>query len=157
DVAAASGRLVGLELSGTEVEADRAVIDALREALLHLVRNAVDHGIEPPDERKRAGKPPEGTIRIAAVLRGADLRVTVHDDGRGLDTSAVRERLAARGMPVPDSEEELAEVLFLGGFSTRREATAISGRGVGLDAVRSAVQRVRGSVRVRWTPGVATT
>ncbi len=157
DVAASSGRLVRLELSGAEVEADRAVVDALREALLHLVRNAIDHGIEPPEERRMAGKPPEGTIRIAVTLRGSDLRVTVQDDGRGLDTIAVREQLAARGMPVPESEEELAEVLFLGGFSTRRETTEISGRGVGLDAVRAAVQRIRGSVRVRWTPGTATT
>ncbi|MHB1224124.1 MAG: hybrid sensor histidine kinase/response regulator [Gemmatimonadaceae bacterium] len=157
DVAAASGRLVALELAGTEIEADRAVIDILREALLHLVRNAVDHGIEPSDERVRLGKPPEGTVRVVATLRGADLRVTVHDDGRGLDTEAVRRQLAARGMPVPESEGELAEVLFLGGFSTRRETTTISGRGVGLDAVRSAVHRARGSVRVRWTADVGTT
>lgn len=157
DVAAASGRQVALELSGMEIEADRAVVDTLREALLHLVRNAVDHGIEPPAERVRLGKPPEGTVRVAAVLRGSDLRVTVHDDGRGLDTDAIRRQLAERGMPVPESEEELAGFLFLGGFSTRRETTTISGRGVGLDAVRGAVHRARGSVRVRWTAGVGTT
>ncbi len=157
DVATASGRLVRLELSGTEVEADRAVVDALREALLHLVRNAIDHGIESPAEREKAGKSPEGTIRIAATLRGADLRVTVQDDGRGLDTVAVREQLTARGMAIPENEDELAEVLFLGGFSTRRETTSISGRGVGLDAVRGALQRIGGSVRLRWTPGAATT
>lgn len=157
DIASASGKQVALQLAGTEVEADRAVLDALREALMHLVRNAVDHGIEPPDERVRAGKPREGTVRVTAQLRGAGIRVTVSDDGRGLDTGAVRRLLTARGLDVPESEEELAEVLFQGGFSTRSEATEISGRGVGLDVVRDSVERIRGSVRMRWDPGIGTT
>ena len=157
DVAAASGKRVRLELEGTDVEADRAVLDALREALLHLVRNAVDHGIEAPAERERAGKPAEGTVRVAAEVRGGAVRVTVADDGSGLDREAVSEQLAARGLPVPESDEELVDVLFQGGFSTRREATAISGRGVGLDVVKAAIERARGVVRVRWTAGVGTT
>lgn len=157
DIGAASGRQVVLQLAGTEVEADRAVLDALREALMHLVRNAVDHGIEPAEERARIGKPREGTVRVAARMMGAGIRVTVSDDGRGLDTDAVRERLAARGLEIPESEQELAEVLFQGGFSTRTEASEISGRGVGLDVVRSSVERIRGSVRVRWNPGQGTT
>ena len=156
DVAAAGSKRVRLELEGTDVEADRAVLDALREALLHLVRNAVDHGIEPPAERERLGKPAEGTVRVAAEVRGGAVRVTVADDGRGLDRDAVSEQLAARGLPVPESDDELVDILFQGGFTTRREATAISGRGVGLDVVKSALERARGVVRVRWTAGVGT-
>ena len=157
DVAAASGREVRLELRGGEVEADRAVIDGVREALLHIVRNAVDHGIEPPDERERRGKARAGTVEVAAALAGDRVVVTARDDGRGLDVAAIRAGLAARGREAPADDREAARALFEGGFSTRAAATEISGRGVGLDAARAAVERVRGTVRVEWTPGAGTT
>jgi two-component system, chemotaxis family, sensor kinase CheA len=157
DVAAASGREVRLELRGGEVEADRAVIDGVREALLHVVRNAVDHGIEPPEERQRRGKARTGTVEVAAALAGDQVVVTARDDGRGLDVAAIRAGLAARGREAPADDREAARALFEGGFSTRAAATQISGRGVGLDAARAAVERVRGTVRVEWTPGAGTT
>ncbi|HEY0971113.1 MAG TPA: hybrid sensor histidine kinase/response regulator [Gemmatimonadales bacterium] len=157
DVAAASGKEVELRITGGEIEADRAVLDAVRDALLHLVRNAVDHGIEAPDARERAGKPRRGVVEVAATVAGGQLRVTVSDDGRGLDVAAIREGLVRRGLPVPDDDRDVARMLFEGGFSTRREATTFSGRGVGLDVVRSVAGRVRGSVDVHWTPGAGTT
>lgn len=157
DVATVSGRLVDLVVEAEDVRVDRAIVDALREPLVHLVRNAVDHGIEPPAERIRAGKPERGTIRVQAVLRGGRLSVSVSDDGRGLDIPAIRAQLEQRGLDVALGERDLLRVLFAGGVSTRKEATAISGRGVGLDVVRATLEGIGGSVDVRWTPGQGTT
>jgi two-component system, chemotaxis family, sensor kinase CheA len=156
DVAAAGGKQVQLEIDGQDVEADRIVVDALREPLLHLVRNAVDHGIEDAAERQRRGKPPTGTVRVAAALEAGRLSVTVSDDGSGLDEDAVRQALRERGRAAPAGPRELAAALLHGGFSTRREASAISGRGVGLDIVRAAVERIGGTVDLRWQPGAGT-
>jgi two-component system chemotaxis sensor kinase CheA len=157
DIAVSVGKSVELVVEGQDVEADRTVLDALREPLLHLVRNAVDHGIETPPERTRAGKPAAGTVRVTAALRGDRLTVSVADDGAGLDIAAIREALAQRSRAVPEDDHDVARALFESGFSTRREATAISGRGVGLDIVRDAVQRMGGTVDVAWEPGQGTT
>lgn len=157
DVAAAAGKIVRFESSGTTLQADRVVLAQLREALMHLVRNAVDHGLEKPEVRRAAGKPEEGTIRVDARLVGDRIVVTLGDDGAGLDVASVRRRLAARGEVVPDDDRAVVRRLFMGGISTRTEATAISGRGVGLDVVRAVADRVRGSVDVTWTPGRGTT
>jgi two-component system chemotaxis sensor kinase CheA len=157
DVAAAAGREVRLVVRGGDVQADRGVIEGLREALLHLVRNAVDHGIEPPEEREARGKPRAGTLTVSAALHRERMTVTVEDDGRGIDTGAVRAALERRGLPVPADERELGRSLFAPGLSTRTEATRISGRGVGLDAVRAAAERVRGTLDVTWTTGAGTT
>jgi two-component system chemotaxis sensor kinase CheA len=157
DVAAASGKEVKLVVRGGDVQADRGVIEGLREALLHLVRNAVDHGIEAPGEREARGKPRAGTLVVSAALHRERMTVTVEDDGRGIDTGAVRAALQRRGMPVPTDERELARALFASGLSTRTEATRISGRGVGLDAVRAAAERVRGTLDVTWTTGAGAT
>ncbi len=156
DLATTAAKEVELEVVGGDVEVDRAVLDGLREALLHLVRNAVDHGIESPVERERAGKP-RGKVSVAAALRGDRLTVAVSDDGTGLNVAAIRAQLERRGLPVPTDERELARTLFEGGLSTQGEVTAISGRGVGLDIVRAAVERIRGSVAVVWTAGRGTT
>jgi two-component system, chemotaxis family, sensor kinase CheA len=153
DVAASEGKRVSLELGGQDVEADRIVVDALREPLLHLVRNAIDHGIEAPAERARRGKPEEGTVRVHAELEGGRLTVTVSDDGAGVDEDAVRAALRSRGRQVGAGRDALAAALLRGGFSTRREASAISGRGVGLDLVRSAVERIGGSLHLEWRAG----
>jgi two-component system chemotaxis sensor kinase CheA len=157
DVAAAENKQVQLTIEGADVEADRMVIDTLRDPLLHIVRNAVDHGIESPAARRAAGKPPQGSVRVAADLAGGRLVVTVRDDGGGLDEDSVRRTLRERGRPVPTTSAELAEALLAGGFSTRRQATTISGRGVGLDIVRSALERIGGSVDVEWEAGRGTT
>lgn len=157
DVAAAEGKEVALSIEGTEAEADRMVIDTLRDPLLHLVRNAVDHGIETPAERERAGKPRQGRVRVSAELRGGRLVVTVEDDGAGLQEESIRRILRERNQPEPSTSIELADALLAGGFSTRRVPTEISGRGVGLDIVRSALERIGGTVDVEWSVGRGTT
>ena len=156
DVAASLGKEVQLVVEGQDVEADRTVLDALREPLLHLVRNAVDHGIEPAAGRERNGKPREAKVTVRAELAGDRLHVTVADDGAGLDVAAIRAALRERGRPVPDDDHEVAMTLFESGFSTRQVATAISGRGVGLDIVRTTVERLGGTVDVDWAPGAGT-
>lgn len=156
DLSVANGKEVRLELAGADVEVDRTVLDGLREAILHMVRNGVDHGIESPAVRERAGKPRSGVINVAAVVRGDRIAVTVADDGAGLDLDAIRTRLARLGHPVPTTEQELARTLFDDGFTTRSEATVVSGRGVGLDLVRVSVGRLGGSVDVTWTSGKGT-
>src|SRR6478672_4625047 len=133
DVGVQTGKTVRVIVTGERVEADRTVLEALREPLIHLVRNAADHGLETPAERARAGKPPEGTVRIEAALRGDRLTVTVGDDGRGLDVPAIRAALARKGRPVPTDEASVVRSLLGGQISTRTVATEISGRGVGLD------------------------
>lgn len=157
DVSAAAGKEVDLDVQGGATEVDRTVLDGLREALTHLARNAIDHGIEDPGKRAAAGKPRRGLLRLTAALQGDRVRVTLADDGAGLDIDAIRHQLVQRGLPVPEDPQELARAVFLGGLSTRSEATAISGRGVGLDIVSAAVQRIRGTVDVRSEPGRGTT
>jgi two-component system chemotaxis sensor kinase CheA len=156
DVAQASGKEAELTVRGGDVEADRAVLDGLKGPLLQLVRNAIDHGVEPPEERRRAGKPPRGRVEVAASLAGDRLVVTVSDDGAGLNVAAIREALARRGRAAPPEDREVVRELLAGGVSTRREADVVSGRGVGLDVVREAMQRLRGSLDVEWEPGRGT-
>ena len=157
DLAVAAGKEVELEVAGGDVHADRAVLDVLREALLHLVRNAVDHGIESPAERQRAGKPRRGRVSVGAAIAGDRVAVTVADDGAGLNVPALRALLERRGVPAPGDERELVRSVFEPGVTTRSEATTTSGRGVGLDIVRSAMTGIRGSVEVAWEPGCGTT
>lgn len=156
DVAAAVGKDVRLALRGTDVEADRAVLDGLREPLVHLVRNAVDHGVEAPEARVARGKSGQGTVTVSAVLRGDRLVVTVADDGAGVDEAALRHELRRAGRPVAAGRAAVASALLEGGITTRREASAISGRGVGLDVVRSAIERLGGTLDVDWTPATGT-
>jgi two-component system chemotaxis sensor kinase CheA len=157
DVATATGKQAELVTFGETVQADRAVLGQLHDALIHLVRNAVDHGIELPAQRRAAGKPEAGTVRVGASLIGDRIVVTVQDDGAGLDIGTMRRELTARGEVVPVDDRAVALRLFLGGVTTRATATSISGRGVGLDAVRAVAERVRGSVDVNWTRNGGTT
>ena len=157
DLARAAGKEVALAVEGAEVELDRPVLDALREPLLHLVRNAVDHGIEAPDWREQAGKARTGTIAVVASLQGHGVEVAVSDDGRGVDAAAVRASATRQGIGVPDDEDVLLELLFTPGLSTAPIVTEVSGRGVGLDAVRSSTEAVGGCVGVESTPGAGTT
>jgi two-component system, chemotaxis family, sensor kinase CheA len=157
DLAAATGKEVRFETAGDDLHVDRTVLDALRDAVLPLVRNAVDHGIEDPVERERVGKARGGTVRVAAELRGDRVVVSVSDDGAGLDLSGIRTQAEQAGRAVPPDDRALARTLLLGGLSTQTQTTEISGRGVGLDIVRAAVERTRGTVDVQWKTGYGTT
>lgn len=155
DLAASVGKTVEIVVTGGEVEIDRSVLENLKDPLLHLVRNAIDHGIEAPSQRG-SGKPETGCITISAAIRGARLEIAIADDGRGLDLGSIRDRLRTQGLPAPDDERELTEQIFAGGFSTARTVTALSGRGVGLEIVKARVRAMRGMVDVSFQPGRGT-
>src|SRR5262249_39677590 len=159
DLAAALGKRARLELEGEDTELDKLLVEALDEPLMHLVRNAVDHGIEPPDARAAAGKPADGVVRIAAAPRGNQVEIRVSDDGRGLDPARLRARAAERGLITPaeaDAMDDRAarELIFRAGFSTAAQVSEVSGRGVGMDVVRQTiVARLKGTIEVQSTPG----
>ncbi|HEV8635808.1 MAG TPA: ATP-binding protein [Chloroflexota bacterium] len=153
NVALADGKEAVLLTRGGEVEADSAVVDAAAEIVLQLVRNAVAHGIEPPDERAAGGKPRAGRIELAVHARGGWLELTVADDGHGVDEPALRARARERGLPEGLPTEEL---LFAPGVSTRRQADQLGGEGVGLDVVRARAAAAGGEVSVRWSAGAGT-
>lgn len=158
EVARAAGKQIDLLLDDGGAEADRQVLERLREVLLHLLRNAVDHGIELPDVRVARGKSATGHILLNAVVSGDYLTMTIEDDGDGIDLEAVRQRALSSGlMSETDlaraTEAELIDLIFLAGFSTRKVVSKMSGRGVGLDVVRSQVERMHGRVAVQSVAG----
>ena len=153
DLAAESGKLITLTIEGRETELDRGIVDLLGEPLVHLLRNAVDHGIEPPEERRRLGKPPEGTITLRARHEGNSIIIEVEDDGRGIDPEKVKRKAAERGLIGVEElklldDAEAFNLIFTPGFSTAEAVTSTSGRGIGMDAVKAAVERLKGSIRV---------
>ncbi|MEW5847813.1 MAG: response regulator [Myxococcota bacterium] len=156
DLAKAAGKEIDLVVEGADVELDRAILAGLRDPLLHLVRNAVDHGIETPAERIARGKPAHGCIRVAAVLKGTGVQVVVDDDGRGIDVDAIREQARKRNLPVPDDDRDVVRLIFLAGFSTSRLITELSGRGIGLDVVGHQIQALHGGVDLSFQPGRGT-
>lgn len=156
DLCADLGKEADLALQTGEIELDRSIIDGLRDPLLHLVRNALAHGIESPEQRTAADKPRRGTIEVQATVRGDAVEVCVGDDGRGLDLAAIRARALQHGRGAVQSEAELAGLIFEPGFSTQASVSALSGRGVGLDVVRSSVESMRGTVQVGFEPGKGT-
>jgi two-component system sensor histidine kinase and response regulator WspE len=162
DVARQLDKKANLEIVGRNTQMDRDIASALDSPLGHLLRNAVDHGLETPEDRRMAGKPEEGTITLEAKHRGGALVVTVRDDGRGIDVERLRARIVEKGLVDAEtadslSEAETLEFLFLPGFSTAAQITDISGRGVGLDVVQSTVQRAGGVVHVTSIHGQGTT
>jgi len=162
ELARSLGREVAVETAGEDTKLDRRIARELEEALIHAVRNAVDHGIEPPEVRRRAGKPETGTLRIAAHAAGRNVRLTIADDGAGIDAAAVAQAAVTRGLldegaATTLSEQEAVQLLFRPGFSTRAAASDVSGRGVGLDAVAAAVHRIGGRVDLDTVPGKGTT
>ena len=156
DVARGTGKKAELLVEGEDVEVDRAVLEGLKDPLIHLVRNAVDHGIETPEERESAGKDVVAKIKVSAELRGGHVSVVVADDGRGFDLERIREKVRARGLPEPADDRELARSVFLPGFSTTEFVTDVSGRGVGLDVVQSRIEALHGSVDVSFQSGTGT-
>jgi two-component system chemotaxis sensor kinase CheA len=160
DLARQLGRRVILEVSGGEIELDRSVLDRLGDPLLHLLRNAVDHGIEPPEVREAAGKPPHGTIRLTARRDRNTVVVEVSDDGRGVDREAVLRRAAQAGWAGEGEnldDDALLRLLARPGLSTAPEVTGVSGRGVGIDAVVHQVRSVGGATGLVSQPGMGTT
>jgi two-component system chemotaxis sensor kinase CheA/two-component system sensor histidine kinase and response regulator WspE len=158
DLAQEQGKEVTCAIEGADLGVDRAILLALGDPLVHLLRNAVDHGLEPPAERVRAGKPPAGRIAIAARLEGEQLALTVEDDGRGLDAAAIRAAALRLGVATEErlrvlDGPALHDLLFLPGFTTRAEPGEVSGRGVGLEVVRRRVTEVGGSAVVEAVPG----
>jgi len=158
DLARQLGKKVRLEIDGRHTDVDRDVAALLDAPLIHLVRNAVDHGVEAPADRARAGKPETGTIRLGASHRAGTLQLTLADDGRGVDVERVRSGIVERGLTDAAtaarlSEEEILAFLFLPGFSTAGRVTEVSGRGVGLDVVQDALKAIGGRVSVANAPG----
>ncbi|MGH9609381.1 MAG: chemotaxis protein CheA [Bryobacteraceae bacterium] len=159
DVSHKSGKQAELEISGAETELDRTIVEELADPLMHMVRNAVDHGIERPAERAAAGKPETARVSLRASHQGGNILIEIADDGRGLDRKKIlakaRERsLLDRGDQLPDSE--VFQLIFEPGFSTADRITDISGRGVGMDVVKKQVQKMRGRIEIRSTPGQGT-
>jgi len=162
DLSGALGKEVALEMTGEEVEVDRSVIERLADPMVHLLRNAVDHGLEAPKERLERGKPARGTIRIGASQKGSQIVIEVSDDGRGIDLARVRRKAAERGLVTAEEAARMGDdaavgLIFLPGFSTRDAATELSGRGVGMDVVKTNVARLNGFVEVTTRPGLGTT
>jgi two-component system chemotaxis sensor kinase CheA len=162
DLSSKLDKRVKLDLVGSETELDRTVVDALGDPLVHLVRNSLDHGLESAQERAAAGKDPEGTLQISARHAGGSVVIEVRDDGRGVDAQAVARKALAAGLIDAQTAQEVdvkaaVELLFASGFSTAETTSDISGRGVGMDAVRAKIRELGGEVVVDSVPGVGTT
>lgn len=157
DLARAQGKDISWDARGTDTELDRGVLNQLSDSLLHLVRNAVDHGIETPAEREAAGKPAQATVRLHAMQLGSEVIIAVTDDGNGIDVDLVRQRAVLQGVDTDGmSEHDLLQLTFRPGLSTTAFVTDVSGRGVGLDVVRANVEAGRGRVEVRSQAGEGT-
>lgn len=162
DIASPLGKQVELCMFGEDTEVDKSVIERLGDPLVHIIRNAVDHGIEPPSERTAKGKPERGMITIRAFQKGNQIIIEISDDGRGIDIERVKEKAIEKGIITQDealrmSDEAAIGIIFLPGFSTAEKATEISGRGVGMDVVKTNVAKLNGSVDASSRPGHGST
>lgn len=160
DLAAELGRDVDLITGGAETELDKTVLERLKDPLVHLLRNSIDHGIEPPEVRLQAGKPKRGRVSLTASHSGALVIIQVQDDGGGLDHEAIRAKAVALGLLAPDAEipdKELFGLIMSPGFSTAKEITNVSGRGVGMDVVKKSIEALRGSIVIDSQRGAGTT
>lgn len=161
DLARKANKEVELIIHGEDTELDRSVIDEIHDPLIHLIRNAIDHGIEPPEERVRAGKSPQGRVTLTARHEQGRIVLTVEDDGRGIDverlkSAAVQKGLLRESEAVALPREKAIDLIFASGLSTAKQVTEISGRGVGMDIVRNNIERINGSILVETTPGRGT-
>lgn len=161
DLSQALDRRVRLQMEGQETELDKSLLEAIKDPLTHAVRNALDHGIEPPAVREAAGKDPEGTLRLRAMQEGSHVLIEISDDGAGIAVEKVRDKAIERGLISADraalqSERELLQLIFLPGFSTAAAVTKVSGRGVGMDVVRTNVEKIGGKVEIDSRAGKGT-
>ncbi|MGA2102470.1 MAG: chemotaxis protein CheA [Candidatus Sulfotelmatobacter sp.] len=162
DVSRQCGHEVELALSGQDTDLDKGILDAIAEPLTHLVRNAISHGIESPEERRKAGKPAQGTVRLNAYHHGNQVIVEVSDDGRGIDVQKIRAKAIELGLTTPEeasrlTEAETLDFIFRPGFSTAEQVTEVSGRGVGMDVVQSVLHRLKAAISLETRPGQGTT
>ena len=162
DLARQSGKEINFIIEGEETELDRSLLEEITDPLIHLLRNAVDHGIESREERINKGKPPQGKVILRAYQEENSVVIVVEDDGRGLDVEKIKDKVVGMGLVTPEevskmSEREIVDFIFYPGFSTSDEVTEVSGRGVGMDVVKRNIERVNGQVRVESQLGVGTT
>ncbi len=162
DLSQSLGRRVRLQVEGQDTELDKSLLEAIKDPLTHAVRNSLDHGIEPPEERQAAGKDPEGTLKLKASQEGSHVVIEVSDDGAGINVEKVRQKAVERGLITADrvahlAERELLQLIFLPGFSTAAAVTNVSGRGVGMDVVRTNVEKIGGKVEIDSRAGKGTT
>jgi len=160
DLAKNSGKEVNLKMSGKDTEIDRNVVDELYEPMVHMIRNSVDHGIETPEERRKAGKSKIGEIHLHAYHQGGNIIVEISDDGRGLDKDRIIEKARAKDIITDESklsESEIYNLIFQPGFSTAKQVTDVSGRGVGMDVVKKAIEKLRGKVEINSSSGRGST
>jgi two-component system chemotaxis sensor kinase CheA len=162
DVAKQCGKDVALEMSGQNTDLDKGILDSLAEPLMHLVRNAVDHGVGSPEERLAMGKPARGTVYLNAYHQGTQVVIEVRDDGRGIDLALVRAHAVKKGIVKPEEAQRLSDqdalnLIFESGFSTAAEITEVSGRGIGMDVVRTVMDRLKGTIHVSSQKGRGTT
>ncbi|MCC8165813.1 MAG: chemotaxis protein CheW, partial [Planctomycetes bacterium] len=160
DAARASRKMLDINMRGIDTQVDRSIVESLSAALIHIIRNAVDHGIETTDVRRRAGKPERGSIVISASRTNSDIIIELGDDGRGFDLKAIHDKAVAMGKITPDatlSNEELADLVFLPGLSTAKKITGLSGRGVGMEIIRESIDSLRGKVEIKTVEGKGST
>ena len=160
ELASSTGKHVKLEVFGETTELDKTVIERLGEPLTHLIRNAVDHGIESAEERLAAGKPAEGTLTLAAEQRSGRILIHITDDGKGIDRARVLAKAVEKGIVAPEAQlspEDIDQLIFAPGFSTAATITSVSGRGVGMDVVRQNVKDLGGRITIESVPGKGTT
>ncbi len=161
DLTAKLGKEIDIAVTGSEVELDKTILETLTDPLIHLIRNCCDHALEPPAERRAAGKPAGGLIRVAAFHEAGQINLRIEDDGRGIDPRALKRTALARGLKTEEElsrmeEKDLFSLIFLPGFSTTETVSSVSGRGVGMDVVKSAMDQLGGSVDLASTPGKGT-
>ncbi len=162
DVARSGGKNIRLNIRGENTELDKRMIDELGDPLIHLIRNAADHGIESPDARAALGKPPQGTISVEAYHRGGNVVIRLADDGRGIDIERLRDKAVEKGLLAAAGAEkmnrqQLLQLVWLPGLSTAEKISAVSGRGMGMDIVRAKIERLNGTVELESEPGRGTT
>src|SRR5260370_41268266 len=157
DVAGNLGKQVRLEMDGAETELDKTIIEAIKDPLTHLVRNACDHGLERPEERVRAGKPAQGVATLRAYHEGGQVNIEISDDGAGIDPVRVKQKAVEKGLLSAEQAARLGlretlNLIFLAGFSTAKTVSNVSGRGVGMDVVRSNIEKIGGTVDLTTRP-----